>query len=114
MTIPPIIPPEPGSTVPQPPPPQYYEEPIPTYLAPSVFITILCCLPIGITAIYFASRVASLQAVGNRAAALQASDKARMWCWIGAILGLIWPILLLSMIFAGGIGLIQCLQSYVN
>jgi hypothetical protein len=114
MSIPPLTPPESGTPIPPPSPPQYFEEPIPTYLAPSVFITILCCLPIGITAIYFASRVASLQAVGNRVAAMQASDKARMWCWIGAIIGLIWPIILLSMIFAGGIGLIHTIQSLVN
>jgi hypothetical protein len=111
MTIPPVSSNEPGNTSPQTPPqPQRFEEPVPTYLAPSVFITMLCCLPAGLVAIYFASRVSSLQAVGNQIAAIQASDKAKLWCWIGGILGVIWPIVLLSLIFAGGIGLIESLQ----
>lgn len=108
MTIPPISTPEPPSGSPQPPP--RFEEPVPSYLAPAVFVTILCCLPAGIVAIYFASRVASLQAVGNRIAALQASDKARLWCWIAGFLGLIWPLLVLSIIIAGGVGFVEFLE----
>lgn len=113
MTIPPVSATEPGSGSPQiPQRPQRFEEPVATYFAPAVFITLLCCLPAGLVAIYFASRVSSLQAVGNRVAALQASDKARLWCWIGGVLGLIWPFIILSMILAGGVGVFESLECW--
>ncbi|MBU0691615.1 CD225/dispanin family protein [bacterium] len=108
MTIPPVSNSEPVSGSPQ--PPQRFEEPVPTYLAPAVLVTILCCLPAGIVAVYFASRVSSLQAIGNRVAAYQASDKARLWCWISGFLGLIWPLLIISLIVAGGVGFFEFLD----
>jgi hypothetical protein len=109
MSIPPVSGSEAGGEQPahKAPPPQ---EPVPTYLAPAVLVTLLCCLPAGIVAIYFSSRVSSLQAVGNRVGAYQAADKARLWCWLAAIFGLIWPLIVLSAIFAGGIGVLDCLD----
>ena len=113
MTIPPISD-QPSSGAPATPPssrPPYFEEPVPSYMAPAVLVTILCCLPAGIVAVYFAAKVASYQAVGNRMMATRCSDKAKMWCWISGLLFLIWPVLLIAGIIAGGIGLFEALES---
>jgi hypothetical protein len=62
--------------------------PLPTYLWQSIVVTILCCWPLGIPAIVFAASVGGKQASGNYAAAKEASDKARFWCWMAFGLGI--------------------------
>jgi len=54
----------------------------PTYLWQSIVCTLLCCLPFGVAGIVFASKVDSLAAAGNMPAALEASNKAKFWCWM--------------------------------
>ena len=56
--------------------------PIPNYLIQSILVTICCCQPLGIVAIVFAAMVNSRLASGDRAGALDASSKARLFCWI--------------------------------
>ena len=72
-----------------PPPPQ-----IPTYLWQSIVVTILCCLPLGIPAIIYASQVNTKLVQGDIEGAKETSRKARTWCWIafgvGIGLQLIW------------------------
>lgn len=62
---------------------------IPNYLWQSIVVTVLCCLPLGIPAIVFASKVNNSLMQGNQAAAKQASDNAKMWCIISLITGIV-------------------------
>lgn len=52
---------------------------VPNYLWPSIGATLCCCAPLGIPAIIYASRVDAFVASGDRAAAEEASNKAKMW-----------------------------------
>ena len=81
-------------------PPPSYPQPqgrgapvkVPNYLVHSILCTLCCCLPFGIVAIVYASKVDGLANMGNTAAALEASGKAKLWCWIGLGMGLCWSI----------------------
>ena len=55
----------------------------------AILTTLCCCLPFGIVAIVFAAQVKSKISVGDYEGARQASDSARMWCWIAFGLGLV-------------------------
>lgn len=70
--------------------PQQPLEPKPSnYLAISIITTILCCWPLGIPAIINASKVNKLWDSGDYAGAQDASNKAKKWTIISAILGFI-------------------------
>ena len=76
---------------------------VPSYLLPAILTTILCCTPFGIPAIFYAVRVNSKLNKGDFAGAQSDSAKARMWCWICTILGVIlWIIMpwLLKKVFS--------------
>ncbi len=62
---------------------------IPSYLVQSILCTLFCCLPFGIPAIVFASRVNNKIATGDIDGAQEDSKKAKMWCWISFGLGLV-------------------------
>lgn len=62
---------------------------IPNYLWQSIVVTVLCCLPLGIPAIVYASKVNNALMQGNQAAAKQASDSAKMWCIISLVAGVV-------------------------
>lgn len=66
-----------------------YPPHIPNYLVPSILVTICCCLPFGIVAIVYAAQVNSKLEGGNIEGALDASNKARLWCWISFGAGLV-------------------------
>jgi interferon-induced transmembrane protein/zinc ribbon protein len=72
-----------------PPPSQPVGAPIPNYLWQSIVVTLCCCLPFGIVAIIFAAQVNQKLAAGDYAGAQHASKQAKMWCLIGAGLGLL-------------------------
>ncbi|RMH64451.1 MAG: CD225/dispanin family protein [Cyanobacteria bacterium J003] len=69
------------------------EQNIPNYLVPAILSTICCCLPVGIIAIIFAAQVDSKLAAGDRAGALEASNKAKLFTWMAVILGLLGSVL---------------------
>jgi hypothetical protein len=69
------------------PPP--FGTPIPNYLWQSIVVTVLCCVPAGIAAIVYASRVQGRQRMGDVQGALDASRKARTWCIVSLVAGLI-------------------------
>ncbi|MDQ2985573.1 MAG: CD225/dispanin family protein [Armatimonadota bacterium] len=58
------------------------------WLVESILSTICCCLPMGIVAIVFASRVDKLAYQGNLAGAHEAAGKAKMFTIIAAVLGI--------------------------
>ncbi|BCX11570.1 MAG: hypothetical protein KatS3mg067_0508 [Thermosynechococcus sp.] len=66
---------------------------IPNYLVPAILSTLCCCLPVGVIAIIFAAQVDSKLAAGDRAGALDASNKAKLFTWIAVILGLLGTVL---------------------
>lgn len=85
-----------NSYTPPPPPPSSFGapqpmsgQPIPNYLVQSILVTLCCCMPLGIVAIIFAAQVNTKLQQGDYAGASDASSKAKMFCYIGAGLGLV-------------------------
>jgi len=69
------------------------EKPVPTYLVPAILVTIFCCLPFGIPAIVFAAQANGKLEAGDRTGAVESSKKAKMWCWIGFAVGLVFTVI---------------------
>ena len=61
---------------------------VPDYLVWAILVTIFCFLPTGIAAIVFASQVKSKLAAGDRAGAIEASNKAKTWTIVSVVVGL--------------------------
>lgn len=59
------------------------------YVVFAILTTVLCCLPLGIASIVYASKINSLQNAGDYAGAQQAAKKAKTFAIIGAVVGLI-------------------------
>ena len=87
-----------------PPPSSGAPASVPNYLVPSI-ISLICCLPLGIVAVIFAARVNGQVQAGDTAGALESSRNAKMFSYIGLILGLIWiAIWVLMTVLGVGIG----------
>jgi hypothetical protein len=70
------------------------------YLVWAILCTILCCLPFGIVSIVYSNRVSGLWSQGRYAEAQAASDSAKKWAIIGAIVGaVIYVIVLIVYVF---------------
>ena len=63
-------------------------EHIPTYLVPTILVTVFCCLPFGIVSIVYAAQVNSKLDAGDVAGAMQASNNAKTWMWVSFGVGL--------------------------
>ena len=74
-------------------------EPPNDYLAWAILATIFCCIPFGVVAIVYAAQVNSLVAAGNYAAAWQASQNAKKWCFVSLFTGIAVSILYFLAIF---------------
>lgn len=59
------------------------------YIIAAVLILLFCCMPLGIAAIIFASKINSLQSAGDYAGAQDAAKKAKICSIIGAVGGAI-------------------------
>lgn len=68
---------------------------IPNYLAQSILVTLLCCLPLGIPAIVYAASVNGKALAGDLPGAMEASRKARLWCWWSFGFGLVYVLVFL-------------------
>ena len=91
----------------QQPPPDVFQPAGPrieSYLVHSLLVTLFCCLPLGIPAIVYAASVSNKVSVGDIAGAMEASRKAKMWCWIAAITGVVFGFGWLGLAFLGGLG----------
>ena len=77
---------------------------VPNHLAWAILMTLFCCLPGGIVALVYASRVDSLVATGNIDQARDASDKARLWCLLSLFTPII-GVLAYFLLMAMGVGL---------
>ena len=59
------------------------------YLVFSILATLCCCLPLGVASIIYASKINSLQRMGDYAGAKDAAKKAKIFCISSAIVGVI-------------------------
>ena len=79
---------------------------IKNHLVLAILTTLFCCLPFGIVAIVYASRVDSLAIAGNLAGAQEASRKAKFWgmlsVWSAFGLWILYILLMLFGILIGG------------
>lgn len=57
------------------------------YLVQSILVTLFCCLPLGIVSIVFAAQVNGKFDSGDYAGALDASKKAKTFCWVSFGIG---------------------------
>uniref|UniRef100_A0A8C5A0S7 Uncharacterized protein n=1 Tax=Gadus morhua TaxID=8049 RepID=A0A8C5A0S7_GADMO len=73
----------------------------PSYLAWSIFNTLCCCLPLGIAAIVYSCRAQDLDALGQGAAAQNASKTARNLNVIGLVFGIILIIIVIVLTVLG-------------
>ncbi|OBB87618.1 hypothetical protein A5760_25315 [Mycobacterium colombiense] len=77
------------------PPPAGWPAPQPgwqepeNYLVWAILCTVLCCLPFGIVSIVYSNKVSGLWAQGRYAEAHEASNNAKKWAIIGAIVGVV-------------------------
>ncbi len=105
--------PPPFASAPQPTPqytapaqdPQQYLAPPASHLAWAIVCTILCCVPFGIVAIVYASKVNSLWSQGLYDQAYDASRKARNWAIWSAVIGFIASALYVALNIAGTIAM---------
>jgi len=77
------------------------EAPPKNWLIESILVTLLCCLPLGIVGIVYATKVDTLWTTGQREEALRASKEAGKWVKIGAISGFVIIVLYIIFIFFG-------------
>ena len=81
--------------------PNYASPPPPNYLVQAILVTLFCCLPFGIVAIVYAAQVNGKHQANDVHGALDASNKARFWCWLSLALGLIPTVLWFVVVVAG-------------
>ncbi|OPZ09727.1 MAG: Interferon-induced transmembrane protein [candidate division BRC1 bacterium ADurb.BinA292] len=74
---------------------------LPNYLVQAILVTVCCCVPFGIVAIVYAAQVNSKLTAGDFAGATESSAKAKKWCWIALITGLIVNGLVVALQVAG-------------
>jgi hypothetical protein len=78
---------------------------IPNYLIPAILSTVLCCLPLGIVSIIFATQVNTKLAAGDVAGAMESSRKAKMFMFIAIGCGLAVVIIVVILWIVFGIGI---------
>lgn len=77
--------------------------PVPNHMVWAILVTLFCFLPTGIAAIVFASQVNTKLAAGDRAGAVEASNKAKMWSLISVAVGVVFLVIWFS-VFANMVG----------
>ena len=81
-------------------PPPFMQNKPDNYLVWAILTTVLCCLPFGIVAIVYSSKVDGLWNSGNQTAAYDYSQKAKKWSIAAAIAGVVG--IVLSFLFGLG------------
>ncbi|MBR1712119.1 MAG: CD225/dispanin family protein [Alloprevotella sp.] len=80
------------------------------WLVWAVLVTLCCCMPFGIVAIYKSAKVNPYYESGAYAQAQQAAGEAKKWVIIGAVCGLIFQALYLVFVLAMGTGFAGLLE----
>ena len=86
-----------------PPPPAGGSAPVPNNLVLAI-ISILCCLPLGIPAIIFATQVNSKAAAGDIAGAQESAKKAKQFAIIGIVAWAACVLLYIILVLVLGVG----------
>lgn len=95
---------------PTPPPAQKPVKPQPPFKKPdnnlvwAILTTILCCLPFGVVAIIYSTKVDSAWSAGNYDEAQEAAKKAATFSWISAGCALFFGIAYIFIVVVAGIG----------
>ncbi len=76
---------------------------IPTHLTRAIVVTLFFCWPLGIPAIYYAAKTRSKLQNGDYYAAEKVSHKAKTWCWIALITGLVIIVLNLCLLVVSSV-----------
>ena len=85
-------------------PPPAHSATVPTHLVWAILTTLLCCMPVGIVSLIYASQVESKLAAGNYDGAVDSSTKARIWAIVAALLGgLATPAVVIVNVTMGGL-----------
>lgn len=71
----------------------------------AILCTVLCCLPLGIVSIIYATKVDSLYSQGDYQGAQEASDKAKKFAIIGAIASAVVMVLYFLFLIAFGVSM---------
>ena len=80
------------------------------WLVWAILVTICCCTPFGIVAIYKSAKVNPYYESGAYAQAQQAAGEAQKWVIIAAVCGIIFQVLYLIFVFAMGAGVSSLLE----
>lgn len=72
----------------------------------AILCTVLCCLPLGVASIVYATKVDGLYNSGDYAGAQKAADNAKKYAMIGAIIGGIGIVLYGILVAVGAVGMI--------
>ncbi len=78
------------------------------YLVWSILTTICCCLPFGIVAIVYSSKVNTLYNSQQYSAAVEAANNAKKWCLISLITGIAIDIIYFAIMFFTGAFATMC------
>lgn len=73
---------------------------IPNNLVWAILATVFCCVPFGIVAIVYASKVDNLVRLGDFAGAQKASDQAKTWSWVSCGATLLVTVVYIAIIVA--------------
>jgi hypothetical protein len=68
----------------------------PTYLVQAIVCAVLFNVVSGAVAIWFAVQTRRKTAAGDRDGAAVASRRARMWCWVSLVIGVVVGILIVT------------------
>lgn len=79
-------------------------EDVDSYALPALLTTIFCCMPFGIVALIYASKVNEAKEDDDLERALTASRAARKWCRIGIIVSGVINAVFLILQFLGAAG----------
>jgi hypothetical protein len=74
----------------------------PSYLVWAILTTLFCCLPFGIVSIVYAARVDSKYNAGDMAGSLEASNNAKKWAIISALVSVALLVLWVLLVVAVG------------
>ncbi|MDY4044172.1 MAG: CD225/dispanin family protein [Marinifilaceae bacterium] len=92
-------PPVPPVNAPQPPKPEIMETKPDNLLVWSILTTVLCCLPLGVVAIVYSSKVDNLWNSGQHEEAYNAAKNAKTFCLISLGTGVLFYILSIALGF---------------
>ena len=72
------------------------------YLVESILVIIFCCVPFGVVALVYACHVNTFLEMREFDRAKYASEKAKMWVWLGFVCGFIGIVLYALLLSAKG------------